>query len=77
MGMLASSKLRTSAAALVALATLAGCGKKDLPPQGSAGSGTGAAKTGGGDLRRGRPRAAAPPSPEDRGSSDRSRERSR
>ena len=44
MGMLASSKLRTSAAALVALATLAGCGKKDLPPQGSAGSGTGAAK---------------------------------
>ena len=44
MGMLASSKLRAPAAAFVALAILAGCGKKDLPPQGSAGSGTGAAK---------------------------------
>ena len=44
MGMLASSKLRAPAAAFVALAILAGCGKKDLPPKGSAGNGTGAAK---------------------------------
>jgi len=44
MGMPASSKLRAPAAAFVALAILAGCGKKDLPPQGSAGSGTGAAR---------------------------------
>jgi len=44
MGMLASSRLRAPAAAFVALAILAGCGKKDLPPKGSAGNGTGAAK---------------------------------
>ena len=44
MGMLASSRLRAPAAAFVALAILAGCGKKDLPPKGSAGSGTGDAK---------------------------------
>ena len=44
MGMPASSKLRAPAAAFVALAILAGCGKKDLPPKGSAGSGTGDAK---------------------------------
>jgi len=44
MGMLASSRLRAPAAAFVALAILAGCGKKDLPPKGSAGSGTSDAK---------------------------------
>lgn len=42
MGMFASSKLRASAAAIIALAILAGCGKKELPPKGGAGSGTGA-----------------------------------
>ena len=44
MGMFASSKLRAPAAAFVALAILAGCGKKDLPPEGAAGNGTGAGK---------------------------------
>jgi len=44
MGMFASSKLRAPVAACVALAILAGCGKKDLPPKGDAGSGTGAGK---------------------------------
>jgi len=44
MGMFASSKLRAQVAAFAALAILAGCGKKDLPPKGNAGSGTGAGK---------------------------------
>jgi RND family efflux transporter MFP subunit len=44
MGMLPSSKLRAPAAAIVALAILAGCGKKDLPPKGTAGNGTGGGK---------------------------------
>ena len=44
MGMFASSKLRAQVAAFAALAILAGCGKKDLPPKGDAGSGTGAGK---------------------------------
>lgn len=42
MGMFASSRLRAPAAAIIALAILAGCGKKELPPKGGAGSGTGA-----------------------------------
>ena len=41
MGMFASSRLRAPVAAFAALAILAGCGKKDLPPKGSAGNGTG------------------------------------
>jgi RND family efflux transporter MFP subunit len=44
MGLLASSRLRAPVAAFVALAILAGCGKKELPPKGGAGSGTGAGK---------------------------------
>jgi RND family efflux transporter MFP subunit len=44
MGILASSRLRAPAAAFVALAILAGCGKEDLPPKGAAGNGTGAGK---------------------------------
>ena len=44
MGMFASSRLRAPVAAFVALAILAGCGKKELPPKGGAGSGTGAGK---------------------------------
>ena len=44
MGMFASSRLRAPVAAFAALAILAGCGKKDLPPKGDAGSGTGAGK---------------------------------
>jgi multidrug efflux pump subunit AcrA (membrane-fusion protein) len=44
MGMFASSRLRAPAAAFVALAILAGCGKKELPPKGGAGNGTGAGK---------------------------------
>jgi RND family efflux transporter MFP subunit len=44
MGMLASSKLRATVVALAALTILAGCGKKDLPPKGTAGNGTGAGK---------------------------------
>ena len=44
MGMFASSKLRAQVAAFAALAILAGCGKKDLPPKGDAGSGTVAGK---------------------------------
>jgi len=44
MGMLASSKLRAPAAAFVALAILAGCGNKDLPPKGAAGNGNGGGK---------------------------------
>lgn len=39
MGMFASSKLRAPVAAFAALAVLAGCGKKDLPPKGAAGNG--------------------------------------
>jgi len=41
MGMLASSRLRAPLAAFAALAVLAGCGKKDLPPKGGAGNGAG------------------------------------
>jgi len=44
MGMPASSKLRAPVVALAALAILAGCGKKELPPKGTAGNGTGAGK---------------------------------
>ena len=44
MGLLASPRLRAPVAAFVALAILAGCGKKELPPKGGAGSGTGAGK---------------------------------
>jgi RND family efflux transporter MFP subunit len=44
MGMLASSKLRATVVALASLTILAGCGKKDLPPKGTAGNGTGAGK---------------------------------
>jgi len=44
MGMFASSKLRAPAAAFIALAILSGCGKKDPPPKGSAGNGTGGGK---------------------------------
>jgi RND family efflux transporter MFP subunit len=44
MGMLASSRLRAPVAAFIALAILAGCGKKDLPPNGGAVSGTGGGK---------------------------------
>ena len=44
MGLLASSRLRAPVAVFVALAILAGCGKKELPPKGGAGSGTGAGK---------------------------------
>jgi len=44
MGMLASSRLRAPVAAFVALAILAGCGKKELPPKGGAGNGPGAGK---------------------------------
>ena len=44
MGMIASSNLRASLAAFAALAILAGCGKKDLPPKGAAGNGTGPGK---------------------------------
>lgn len=44
MGMFASLMLRTPVAAFAALVILAGCGKKDLPPKGDAGSGTGAGK---------------------------------
>ncbi len=43
MGALASSRLCT-AAAFLALAILAGCGKKELPPKGSAGNGPGGGK---------------------------------
>lgn len=46
MGMFASSNLRAPVAAFVALAILAGCGKKELPPKGDAGNGTGAGKPG-------------------------------
>lgn len=41
MGKFASSKFRTRVAAVIALAILAGCGKKDLPPKGAGGNGTG------------------------------------
>lgn len=44
MGLLASPILRAPVVAFVALAILAGCGKKELPPKGGAGSGTGAGK---------------------------------
>jgi RND family efflux transporter MFP subunit len=41
MGKFASSKLRAPVAAFAVLAILAGCGKKDLSPKGTAGNGTG------------------------------------